>query len=61
MKTKHPVHIKVFGAVTSDGDFIPPITFPHGLTVNIEANIKCLEEVVLTWNEMVAAGRFYIW
>ena len=37
----------VFGVVTSDGDVMPPFIFPHGLRLNMEANIKCLEELVL--------------
>ena len=47
MKSKHPVHIMVFGLVTSDGDIMPPFIFPHGLRFNTEAYIKCLEKVVL--------------
>ena len=30
-KTKHPIHIMVFGVVTKNGDIKPSFTFPHGL------------------------------
>ena len=59
MKTKHPVHIMVFGVFTSDGDM--SLIFPHGLTLNKKADIKCLEEVALAWVERVAAERPNIW
>ena len=40
MKTKYPVHIMVFGVVTSDGDVMPQFILPHSLRLNMEANIK---------------------
>ena len=43
MKTKRPVHIMVFGVVTSDGDVMPTFIFPHGLTLNTVAYSKRLE------------------
>ena len=55
MKTKHPVHIMVFGVVSCDGDVMPPFIFLHGLNLNIEAYIKCLQKIVLLWIERVAA------
>ena len=58
MKTKHPVHIRVFGMVTSNGNVMPPFIFPHGL--NMGAYIKSLGEVV-PWMKRVAAGRSCIW
>ena len=30
MKTKHSVHIMVFGVVTNDDEVIPQFVFPHG-------------------------------
>ena len=30
MKTKYPVHIMVYGLVTSDGDAMPQFILPHG-------------------------------
>ena len=42
MKTKHPIHTMMFGAVTSNGDVILPLIFSHGLRLNTEAYIKCL-------------------
>ena len=48
MKCKHPVYIMVFGVVTSGGDIMSQFIFLHGLRLNMEAYIKCLEEVVLT-------------
>ena len=53
MKTKHLVHVMVFGVVTSNGDVLPPFISPHSLRLNI----KCLEEVELSWIERVAAGN----
>ena len=35
MKSKHPVHIMVFGVVTSYGDLILSLIFPHGLRHNV--------------------------
>ena len=43
MKTKHPVHIIVFGVVTSDDDVMPTFILPHGFTINTEAYIKWLK------------------
>ena len=54
MKAKHPVHIMVFRVVTSNGYIMTLFIFHQGLTVNMEANIKCLDR------EMVA-GRPFIW
>ena len=51
IKIKHPVHIMVFEVITSDGDFISPFIFSHGLTLNTEVYIKCLKEIVLSWIE----------
>ena len=45
MKTKHSVHIMVFELFTSNGDVMPPFTIPHRTRFNVEADIKCLEEV----------------
>ena len=42
MKTKHSVHIMMFGWLLYDGDIIPPFIFPHGLRLNTETNIKVL-------------------
>ena len=36
MKTKHSVHIALFGVVTSDSDIIPPLIFPRGLRLKTE-------------------------
>ena len=61
MKNKHSVHIIVFEVVSSDGDVMPPLIFLPGLTPYTEAYLKCLEEVVLPWIEIVVAGRPYVW
>ena len=45
IKTKHSVHIMVFGVVTNDSDLMIPLFFPRGLRLNMEAYIKCLLEV----------------
>ena len=51
----------MFRVVTCDGDVMSPCIFPHDLRLNMETKIKCLEEVVLSWVERVAAGRHYVW
>ena len=43
MKTKHPVHIMLFGAVISNGAIMLPFIFQHGHKLNMEAYIKCLD------------------
>ena len=47
----------VFGVVTSDSDVMLSFIFPHGFRLNTEAYIMCLEEMVLTWIERVAAEK----
>ncbi len=47
-KTKHPVHIMVFEAVTSEDDNTLPYIQPHGLRLNTEAYIKCLDKILLS-------------
>ena len=44
-------------SVISDGVVMLPFIFPYGPTLNKEAYIKYLEEVLLSWTEMVAAVR----
>ena len=46
MKTKYPVHIMMFGMVIHDGGFMAPFIFLQSLTLNTEAYIKFLAEVV---------------
>ena len=58
MKIKLPVHIMVFGQVTSDGDPMPPPISPHGLRLNMES--KSLEEVMLALVERVASWWSYL-
>ena len=60
MKTKHSMYIKVFRVVTNDSDIMAPFIFLYGLRLNMEACIKCLEEVVLPWIKRIAAGRHYV-
>ena len=40
MKIKYLAHSMVFGKVTNDGDFMPPIIFPNSLKLKTEAFIK---------------------
>ncbi|XP_052832535.1 uncharacterized protein LOC128250757 [Octopus bimaculoides] len=67
IKIKHPLNImkEIFTSasiyITSDGDVMLPFIFPHGLRINMEAYIKCLEEVVLSWVKRVAVRRPYVW
>ena len=60
MKTKHPVHIMVFGVVTCDGYIIPQFIFLHGLRLIMEAKSKCLEKVDLAEIKRVAPGKLYV-
>ena len=57
MKIKHPVHIMVLGVVTSNSNIMSPLIVPHGLRLNMDAHINCLEEVVLPWIKRVTAGK----
>ena len=50
----------VFGVVTSDGDLRPTFIFSRDITLNTEANIKCLEKVVLLWIEKVTSSGNWI-
>ena len=50
----------VSGVVNYNSDVMLLFIFPHGVVLNTEAHIKCLEKVVLTWIERVAAERPYI-
>ena len=56
-ETKHPM----FEIISSDGDVMPPFIFQHSHTLNAEAYIKYLGEVVQFWIKRVVAGRPYIW
>ena len=63
--TKPPVNIMEFGMVTKDVDVIPAFNFLHGLRLNVEAYIKCLDRVLLLWtekqNNAVLAVRDFLW
>ena len=61
IKTKHPIHIIVLRVITSNVDVMSPSIFPCCLTLNTEAYIKGLEELVLPWIQRVTAGRYYVW
>lgn len=52
---------KMFGVTTSDGNTMLPFILLQGLRPNMEAYIKCLEEVVLLWVKKVAVERPYVW
>ena len=54
MKTRYPVHIMMFGLVTSDGNLVSAFIFAYGSRLNTEVFIKCLEEVVLSLSDRVA-------
>ena len=47
MKTKHQVHIMMFGVVTRDREVMLPFIFSHSQRTDMEAYIMCQEEVVL--------------
>ena len=57
MKTKHLEHIKLLLVVISDDDVMWPLIFLHGIRLNMEAHIKCLEKVMLVCTKMVTAER----
>ena len=60
MKTKHSVHIMVFGVVKSKSDVMPPFISPHNLMLSREVYIKCLVEVELPWIEWLVAKRLHL-
>ena len=47
--------------VISNGDVMPPFIFPRSLRLNMEAYIKCLKELVLSWIKRVVVERPYVW
>ena len=61
MKIKHPVRIRVFEIITSNGDIIYSFIFPHGLKLNTETFIKYLQKVAQPWKKRLATGRPYVW
>ena len=61
VKTKHSVHIMLFGMVNSNSNVMPQFIFPHGLTFNTEVYIKHQDKVMLTWIEREADGRPDVW
>ena len=46
IETKHPVYVMIFGVVSSNGNIIPLFIFQHGLSLNTEAYLKIMEELV---------------
>lgn len=46
-----------FVMITNDGDVMPAFIFARGYKLKSEAYIKWVEEVLLPWIKMVAAGR----
>ena len=60
MNIKQLVRIIEFRVITSDGNIMSPF-ISHGLTFKTEPDIKYLEEVVLTWIEMMVAERHKVW
>lgn len=61
MKTKFPATVMVFGAITSEGDVMPPHIFPQGLKVTTEVYIEVLESVVLPWIKEKLGDRPFVW
>ena len=45
-KNEHLVHMMLFGVDTSDGDIMPTFLFPPEERLKLEADIRCLENVV---------------
>ena len=56
-KTEQLFVIMVFGIVTINGDIMSSFIFSHSLRLCTEANVRCLEKVVLPWIKRVTAGR----
>ena len=54
MKTKHSIHILIFG----DGDVRFLFNFPRVIRLNTKSYIKCSDEVMLAWIERVASGSW---
>ena len=61
MKTKFPATVKVFGAVSSEGNIMPPHIFEVGLKVNTKVYVDMLKSVVIPWCNQVAGGWRWVW
>ena len=61
MKTKFTATVMVFGVVSSEGHIIPPHIFEVSLKVNTKVYLDVLKSVVISWCNLVAGGRPWVW
>lgn len=61
MKTKFPATVMVFGAISSEGDVMPPHIFETGLRVNTDIYLDVLSTVVFPWIKEIAGDRPWVW
>ena len=61
MKTKFPATVMVFGAVSNEGQIMPPHIFEDGLKANSKVYLNVLKSVVIPWCNQVAGGRPWVW
>ncbi len=61
MKTKFPATVMVFGAISSEGDVMPPHVFETGLRVNTDVYLDVLSTVVFPWIKEIAGDRPWVW
>ena len=60
MKTKHTVHIFMFGVIDNNGN-VMAFMLVHSVRINPEAYIVQLEEILLSWIERMSTVRYYVW
>ena len=61
MKTKFAATVMVFGVLSSEGYIMPPHIFEVSLKVNTKMYLYVLKSVVISWCNMVAGGRPWVW
>ena len=61
MKTNVPFYVKLFKGVTINREIMISFIYLHGFSLYLEAYIKYLKELALTWIERMATERQYIW
>ena len=60
-KKQTPIHIKVFGVITSDGGAMSLFIFLRNLRLNTGVYVLWVEVVVLSWIDTVADRKPIVW
>ena len=61
MKTKFPATVMVFDVVSSEGHIMPVHIFEVGFKVNTKVYLDVLKSVLISWYNLVAGGRPWVW